>query len=96
MRPLIAIQDEKEKKRLMHKHEAMMARLEKLPDDNEIIEAVLKKEGEDDKQDERYAQWAIVQDLVSTACSKFIDGELSFNDSVSQLGDALCGLGKKK
>lgn len=92
----VAADDAKEKDRLDKAHNAMMKRLEGI-EDNDLIESVLQEEQDEDNgvRDERYSQWEVVQDLVSTACSRFVDGEVSLNKTLTELADALQKLAKK-
>lgn len=90
-----AEKDERDKKRLEKRHAAMIARLEDLPDDNAVVEAALAEDTDDDRRDAKYEQWEIVSELVSSACSKFVEGKLSFKKAVGDLGLALTELAKK-
>lgn len=85
----IAKKDAKEKKKLNDNFEAMVRRLDGLDtEDNAVVEAALAEDSPEEKN-RRYDEWEIVQDLVSAATSKFIDGSLSFKKSVGDLADAL-------
>jgi len=91
----LAASDAKEKKRLEAKHNAMIKRLESLPDDNLVVEAALKDEEMDDKRDERYQKWEPCQELVSAASSEYMDGNISLKKALKNLGEALVALSEK-
>lgn len=90
-----AERDDREKKRLEKRHQAMLDRLEDLPDDNAVVEAALAEDTDDDRREAKYEQWEIISELVSSACSRFVDGKLSFKKAVGDLGAALVELAKK-
>lgn len=92
---MMAKSDAEHKKMMDEKHQAMIKRLESLPDDNAIIEAALKDEEDDTNKDERYQEWETCQELISTAQSQFIDGDMPYKKAVKSLGEALIALSEK-
>ena len=91
--------DDEYKKEMKAKHEAMVKRLESLPDDNEVIEAAIQHEEEmiDDMKGgkDKYEQWDPCQKLVSTAYSEFEDGKMNLKEALRNLGEALIALSDK-
>ena len=92
---MMAKSDAEHKKMMEEKHQAMMKRLESLPDDNAIIEAALKEEEDDTNKDKRYQEWETCQELVSAATGKYIDGDMTLKKALKSLGEALIALSDK-
>lgn len=85
-RTLLAQQDEKKKARLAASHEAMMKRLERVPNDSALVERAIRRDArESASSDKRQEQWDLVEELVSGVSSEFIDGEVTFKEAISKL-----------
>ena len=70
------------------RREAMKKRLENLPQDNPVVKTSIKKIDRQNNEVDR-DQWGIVDDLSSSARGQFIDGDLTFEESVKGLAEAL-------
>ncbi len=76
--------EKKEKAR----REAMKKRLENLPQDNPVVKTSIKKiERQNNEVDKD--QWGLVDDLSYSAREEFMSGDLSFEESVKSLAEAL-------
>lgn len=74
---------------------ALRKRLALLPKDNPVVKKAKKRLNREDESD-RYAEFEVVHDLVSSASAEFVDGEMSFKVAVKNLGEALLALAKNK
>ena len=76
--------EKKEKQR----REAMKKRLENLPQDNPVVKTSIKKIERQNNEIDR-DQWGIVDDLSYSAREEFMSGDLTFEESVKGLAEAL-------
>ena len=75
-----------EKKR-KQRRAALKKRLNKLPKSNPVVKEVFEEKEND--QEGRREKWDIVDVLVSTANSEFVEGDMSFGQAVKGLAKAL-------
>lgn len=92
------ISESKWEKERKARQAAMIKRLKSLPKDNAIVKLAIKRKSADMNYQETDQKFGIIEELVSAARKQVTDGE-DYNDTISDLGEAICSLvdnGKKK